>query len=523
MSTRRAALALAVAVVTVGACSGRDVHTDSAATVGSTTGRESPPAVTTTAPPTRPSSTDAPDTPAPTTDGGTATTEQPGARPAPAVEPSTSSGDVLYPELGSADLDVQSYDVAVSYDPTTELLAGTVTITTLVDRPLAALALDATDLTVDAVTVDGATASFEQSGSELIVRPTASMLPGREVAVAVTYHDDEHAADPPFGYGSGWYPTDGGAYVINEPTGARTWLPSNDHPSDKATWRFEITVPAGLTAVANGTLAEERAGDGTTTWVWTQADPMSTYLVQLLVGDYVVLDGGLAGTVPLTNVALAGDVAQMQPYFDMTADQMAFFEHLFGPYPLAGYGLAFSDSGRGLAMETQGRSLYSRGDFPGGPPGHVQQLFLSHELVHQWFGDAVSPESWSDLWLNESFATYGEWLWLDHAGFISLSDEALDNLQRRQVPTEPTGTPTEPDLFGYDRYEGGAVVVHALRLELGDDLFFALLQQWVADNDGTSRSTDDFIALAETVAGRDLDQFFADWLFAPALPAAFPG
>ena len=229
-----------------------------------------------------------------------------------------------------------------------------------------------------------------------------------------------------------------------------------------------------------------------------------------------------AGTVPLTNVALRDDVARMQPYFELTDDQLAFFEPLFGPYPLDRYGLAFADSVPGLAMETQGRSLFSRHDFQG-TIDPTAQMFLAHELAHQWFGDAVTPADWSDLWLNESFATYAQWLWLDHAGVESLDSVTSRMLAARQSGGEPTGEPSVHNLFGFERYDGGAVVVHALRREIGDDAFFALLQRWVADNDGTSRTTEDFEALANDVAGRDLAAFFATWLDAPTLPPAYPG
>ena len=221
--------------------------------------------------------------------------------------------------------------------------------------------------------------------------------------------------------------------------------------------------------------------------VWEQRQPMATYLVQLLTGDYEILERGPAGAVPIVDVALAADVEQMAPYFDLTDDQLAFFEPLFGPYPLDRYGLAFSDSPPGLAMEQQGRSLYSRADFPGGSPARSEHLLLSHELAHMWFGDAVSPADWSDLWLNESFATYAQWLWLDHAGLLPLQAQAAANLQLRQDVAESTGDPSVDNLFGFERYDGGAVVVHALRQELDDEAFFRLLQEWVSRNNGTSR------------------------------------
>ena len=249
---------------------------------------------------------------------------------------------------------------------------------------------------------------------------------------------------------------------------------------------------------------------------------MATYLVQLLTGDYEILERSPAGAVPIVDVALADDVEQLAPYFDLTDDQLAFFEPLFGPYPLDRYGLAFSDSPPGLAMEQQGRSLYSREDFPGGQPGALEHLLLSHELAHMWFGDAVSPADWSDLWLNESFATYAQWLWLDHVGLFPLQTQADANLALRQDFPESTADPSVDNLFGFERYDGGAVVVHALRQELGDEAFFRLLQEWVARNSGTSRTTEDFIAVANEVAGRDLTSFFDAWLFAEDVPDAYP-
>lgn len=518
MRIRAAPAVLTALAIVAAACSDTDVRTDSAV-VATTEAPETTVPATSAAPA---PSTDAPattddagPTPPPTTAAPTTTAGDP-------APPSTSSGDDLFPALGSADLDVQTYDVRLGYDVPTAVIDGAVTVTALVDRPLDVIALDASQLVVESVTVDGVAATFEHTDPELLVRPATPVAPGVPVVIDIQYRDDQHESDFGFGLGGGWYTVDGGSYVLNEPDGARRWLPSNDHPSDKATWRFELTVADGLTAVANGELVEERPGNGTTTWVWEQREPMATYLVQLLIGDYAILDGGTAGTVPLTNVALRDDVARMQPYFDLTANQMAFFEPLFGPYPLDRYGLAFADSVPGLAMETQGRSLFSRQDFQGGLDP-TAQMFLSHELAHQWFGDAVSPADWSDLWLNESFATYGQWLWLDHAGVERLDSVASRMLAVRQLPGEPTAEPSLLNLFGFERYDGGAVVLHALRQEIGDEAFFRLLQRWIADNDGTSRVTEDFTALAAEVAGRDLSAFFATWLYAPTLPPTYPG
>jgi aminopeptidase N len=493
----------AAAALLLAACTGGDVTTEQA--VRPTTSVTAPP---TTAPP---ATTDGPGASAPST---TAIGDP--------EDPSTSVGDRLFPDLGSADLDVQSYDLRLRYDAPTHRIDATVTITTLLHRPLDVIALDAEELVVEAVTVDGAAATFERTPTELLVHPAATAPVDRPVVVAVTYHDDRHDIEAPVAFGSGWFPTDDGSWVLNEPDGARAWLPSNDTPSDKATWHFELTVAAGLTAVANGHLGGEQPAGDATTWIWDEAVPMATYMVQLLIGDYSILDGGTAGTTTLTNVALRGDVDRMRRYFDRTAEQIAYFEGLFGPFPFDHYGVAFAQSVGGVAMEMLGRSMLSRADFDG-PVDERTEMFQSHELAHQWFGDAVTPAHWEDLWLNEAFATYGQWLWLDHTGRLDLDATAAEVLAARQGPGDPTGRPGDAaDLFDFDRYEGGAVVLQALRGEIGDDAFFTLLRRWVAENTGTSRTTADFVALADDVAGRDMTAFFADWLYADSLPAAFP-
>ncbi|MGI9030371.1 MAG: M1 family metallopeptidase [Ilumatobacteraceae bacterium] len=529
---RRLAL-LAVAVATAAACASSGVRSESARqqAAPSTTGAAEPqptpePEPTEPAPtepePTDPQTTDPtePDPPPPssppTSDDEPITTE--------VAEGQESIGDDMFPELGTDDLDVQSYDVRLSYDPATMLIDGGVTLAATPDGPVERIVLDAVDLDIEAVTVDGAAAEFELGADELVITPATPPLELAPITIDVQYTAEAAVADVEAGiFGLGWFATPDGSYVLNQPDGARNWLPSNDHPSDKALWRFELTVPTGTTAVANGELMEQRSGPDGDTWVWEQREAMATYLVQVLTGDYEILERGSVSGVAIVDVALAEDVERMEPYFDLTDDQLAFFEPLFGPYPLDRYGLAFTDSFPGLAMETQGRSLYSRDDFPGGRVGFVEHLLLSHELAHMWFGDAVTPADWSDLWLNESFATYGEWLWLDHVGLATLEAQAEDGLVQRRNFAESTGDPgSVENLFGFERYGGGAVVVHALRLDIGDDLFFTLLQRWVADNTGTSRTTEDFIALANEVAGRDLTNFFDSWLFAEQLPEQYP-
>ncbi|MFM7685734.1 MAG: M1 family metallopeptidase [Actinomycetota bacterium] len=425
-------------------------------------------------------------------------------------------GDTLFPDLGNPGIDVRRYDLRLDYDPVAERLEGTVRMSLALPEPRDRITLDAVGLDVSEVEVDGEVAAFVVYDPELRIELPQTVPVGQEVLVDVRYAVGTGGVESPVGLDVGWFETVDGAYVLNEPDGARYWMPCNDHPSDKATWTFDISVPDGLTAVANGSL--QSSADGR--WVWVEDEPMATYLVLVLVGDYELVEGATPDGLPLLHAVVRGSVGDVQPYLDLTARQIPFFEQFFGPYPLDRYGLAITDSEPGMAMETQGRSLFSRDDLPGGRPLYLQHMLLAHEVAHQWFGNAVSPATWQDIWLNESFATYAEWMWLEHAGFGTVADSAAQSLAMR--PFGSPASPTADALFGMNSYQGGAVTLHALRLTIGDDAFFDLLRRWVTTNLGGNGTTKQFIGLAEQVAGRSLTTFFADWLFAERPPAAFP-
>ncbi len=188
------------------------------------------------------------------------------------------------------------------------------------------------------------------------------------------------------------------------------------------------------------------------------------------------------------------------------------FEAHLGPYPFATFGLLVADSTPGLAMETQTRPIFSAADFSAGCPDEL----IAHEIAHQWFGDAVSPARWQDIWLNEGMATYLQWMWAtgdDAAGMDRLADGARSELGRAGRSLPPIGRATRDQLFGPQVYDGGAYVLNRLRREVGDGTFFAILRQWVAIHAGRSVTTEDFVATASSVAGRDLAPFLHQLLF----------
>lgn len=430
-------------------------------------------------------------------------------------------GDTLFASLGNPGIDVEHYTLALNYNPALNEISAIDHIDILMTQDRAAFTLDSAGPVVSAVSVDGSPATFVAEPPELRITPATKLVSGQHVGVDVAYTLSPASVPSAAGGPVGWFPTPGGSYVLNEPEGAHTWMPCDDHPSDKATFRFELTVPSGMTAVANGGLVGHTSDVSTNTWIWQEDRPMATYLIQLLTGDYELVDGVGPNGLPLLSAVLHTDRESMQPYIDVIDDQIDFFDDFFGPYPLDRYGIAITDSFPGLAMETMERPMFSRADFSSGRLDSGQQLFLSHELVHQWFGDAVSPARWKDIWLSESFATYGEWMWLDHVGLTTIDASAAAGLASHQKWS--TANPTANEMFLVNSYDGGAAILHALRKTIGDDLFFALLREWVTDNTGQSRSTDDFVVLANKVAGQDLTKFFATWLYADTLPGAFPG
>jgi aminopeptidase N len=457
-------------------------------------------------------------TEAPVTTDGTVPDTEP--QPPHPEGSAVSAGDELFPGLGSATIDAQRYDVTLAYDAASDGILGTVVIDLTVTDEVDVVHLDADGPLISEVAVEGVDATFEVADGDLAIDLPEPLTAGSTTSVVIGFSVRPRGGTGLSGLPSGWFNTPGGSYTLNEPDGAHSWLPSNDHPSDKATYRFTIIVPPGVTAVANGRLDSHTTSTDGETWVWVEDRPMATYLIQVLTGDYEVIDGVGPHGLPLVHAVFRSDVEGATPLFDLTVEQIDFFEQWFGPYPLDRYGLAITDSESGLAMETQERSLFSRDDLLPGPPDFMQHLLLSHELTHQWFGDAVSPARWSDIWLNESFATYGQWMWMEHAGFGSVESAAADALRMR--PPGSSARPTVDELFGFNSYDGGAVVLHALRRTIGDDAFFSLLRRWVAEYNGTSRTTEEFIAMAEDESGTDLGEFFDQWLFAVQPPAQFP-
>jgi aminopeptidase N len=416
--------------------------------------------------------------------------------------------DPYYPELGGGSIDVEHYALALTVSGDGRRLDGTATLTVTPTEDLDSLSLDLLGLDVGSVDVDGAYAPFTRDGRELRIDPPEPLLGGAAVDVVVTYGGEPRPVDTPSLGPTGWLtvPDGGGSYVIGEPEGAATWFPANDHPTDKATFSFEITVPPGVEAVANGRLVERTD----TVWRWAMDEPMATYLAQLAVGQFTLTSEAGPGGVEVRNAfadSVAGEVAAA---FERQGEMLAFFGERFGPYPFDAYGALVVDVPLGLALESQSFSLFGA--------VFMDEVVVAHELAHQWFGDAVSPATWRDIWLNEGFATYAQWLWLEHAGGPTVAESAAAAHAELGDTTIPPGDPGAARLFDFAVYNRGAVTLHALGAEIGEDALGEVLRRWFDERRGGTGSTEQFVALAEEVSGRQLDALFRAWLYQEEVP-----
>jgi aminopeptidase N len=432
-----------------------------------------------------------------------------------------SAGDSRVPGIGNGGYDAQHYDanLIVGKDGSLDALS---TMTAVATQPLDQFNLDFVGFDIDKVMVNGKEAKFSREEGELVVRTGSTIEKGDTFSVDVKYDGQpkpfpsKHAPVP-----LGWNKFEGGSFVVSEPDGTRGWLPVNDHPTDKATYSFHINVPKPQVAAANGVLTAIEEGSDSRTFHFEARDPMASYLATVHVGNYVSQDSQAADGTPIRNYFPPDIAKEAEHDFGRVPEMMAFFGEKFGKYPFESFGNIVMDTNLGgaAALETQTLPLYDRGIVTG---NRSHETVVVHELAHHWFGNSVSPSDWKDIWLNEGLASYSEALWAEHKGGAPALSKRLKRAEaqvRAYGAKDPIGEPKADGLFDPKIYQGGMLAVHALRRELGDDSFFQTLRAFQERHHDSTASTQDLIAVASEVGGRDMKPFFDKWIYSDKLPA----
>ncbi|MEU4350127.1 M1 family metallopeptidase [Streptomyces sp. NPDC023838] len=427
--------------------------------------------------------------------------------------------DGLFPKLGNGGYDVEHYSLALDYDPARHHLTGSVTLTARATRDLSAFNLDFTGMDVTSATVGGERADADRAGDELTLRPADEIEKGAEFRTTVAYSGTPKTVTDQDDSHEGWLRTADGALALGEPAGSMAWFPSNNHPSDKATYDIKITVPRELKAVSNGELKSAVTAGGRTTFTWHTGEPMASYLATVVIGAYDVKESKTPSGLPVyTAVEAKLDSAAKKETADVVGrlpEIVEWAKENFGPYPFSSTGVIIAPEGSAeYALETQNRPVV--------PADQLTTETLAHELAHQWFGDSVTPKRWKDMWLNEGFATYAEWLWSeDHDGKSAQAhfDEAYAKPDDDNVWAFPPAEPPSAAVISDEPvYQRGAMVVHQIRRAVGDDTFYDIVRGWTKEHRHANASTEDFTRFVEEESGKDLTDLWDTWLYGDGKP-----
>ncbi|MGV9675084.1 M1 family metallopeptidase [Nocardia sp. NPDC003482] len=427
------------------------------------------------------------------------------------------AGEPYYPEDGNGGYRVQHYDVAISYDPPSHRLDGTARLDAVGTEIMRTFNLDFDGPDVRRVTVNGQAAEFDRHGEhELTVTPALPVLPALPFTVTVEYAGAATQHDE-----GGWtFSPSGGAFAAGEPHSAATWYPLNDTVTDKATFDLRVTIPSEWQAVSNGLRVRDTVDGPNRTVEWASRHPTAGYLTTVAIDHFDFLDQRRADGTPLIS-AFAPKAGRARELEQRLPEVLDFLESLYGRYPFESGGGIYVDTDLNFSLETQTRPIYA-------PWTDLNTVV--HENTHQWWGDSVSVKRWSDVCLNECFASYtADYLWPERkegddvdARYRKTVAENLDNPKFWEIPLQNPGAGREFTSV----YYRGPLFLHALRRTVGDAVFFPAVRDFAQAHAYGNVSMPEFRQFVQARAGRDLTGFFGAWLDHDTVPAPeylYPG
>lgn len=418
------------------------------------------------APSATPSATPTPGTPTPTTS----------LEPAYNQALSAPVEDSYYPAQGDPGLDALHYRLTLNWTP--PVLHGTAEITFRAASTADQVRLDLLhDLRVSAVQVDGSAATWRQvrRGNDLVI-DGAFEQDSRHVML-ISYAGRPHPVPAPTTRDDfstvGWNTMlDGEAWAMQEPFGSYSWYPSNDQPSDKALYDIQVVVPKRWVGITNGVLTGQRVQRNRRILTWHLSRPAATYLMTIAIGDYVRTQVRSRSGVPISYWTRRGDAGQLRAV-RAAPDALAWIERRLGPYPFDSLGFVVVPGESG--METQ--TLITLGDTRYTTSIEV----IQHELVHQWYGDLVTPTDWRDMWMNEGMTMFLQIAFeADRAG-VSIDEQIRPYVAAEIAERADAGPPGAYDKgsFGSGNvYVSPALMWNEVRHQLGEAKFWELVRAW---------------------------------------------
>jgi aminopeptidase N len=427
------------------------------------------------------------------------------------------AADGYTPHSGDVSYDTESYDLRIAYRVRTNRLDGVAVLNAVAAEPLRGINLDLVGLRATRVAVDGEAVRFRQGPRALRITLPREITTGERFSVEVAYGGAPSPRRSRWG-AIGWEELTDGALVASQPIGAPTWFPCNDRPDDRARYRLEVTADDGYEIAATGTPSATRRVARSVSTVFETDTPTATYLVAVHIGRYrtTTLAGTGSGVVPLVRVTAPPTLrAPVARAFADVPRMLTAFAEAFGPYPQQECALVVTADELEIPLEAQGLAVFGVNHLV-----PAAQRLVAHELAHQWFGNSVGIARWQDIWLNEGFACYAEWLWSETSGGRSAADLAHEYRTRLGSLAEDLviADPGPARMFDDRVYKRGALALQALRAALGDQTFFDLMREWTALHRHALVTTDDFRALVARFGGPTAEALLSIWIDEKPLP-----